>query len=342
MDYEAPSTANTPIPFQTKAETLNDARASSSLKVTIAGCGGCGINLARAFQSNNAVDVKFFDTSMANTRPGEKAWKFGAGHGSGSMRAENAKTIESECPNITDDEIGKADAAIVVFGSGGGSGGVIGPLLAREYHRRGMRVICVVVTQADSLVSAKNTLNTLKSLSAIATKNDIYLPLVALSNDQVPTRTAVDQVANRFLNELVTILTTPTYEVDRNDRLNWISPQKVVGASFGIKILSFQFAEGDINTDVVIGFKSDEMVDSLLVLQNSPEEVGELPLPASRLKKMGFYVEKQPRLVGRVSSDISAINQVIDHVDKMTNMEKAQKHSGLDRLASSGDEETFL
>lgn len=347
MDLTAP----TPTPqtqFETPAVAVSDqpvfdAANPSAVSVTIAGCGGCGINLVRAFKSDSRPSrILFFDTSMTNSRPGESVFIVTNGSGSGSNRAENVRDIERVIPQLSDVEVGKSDVAIVVFSLGGGSGSVIGPLLIRDYARRGMRVIGVAVADTSHLVGAKNTLNTLKTLTAIAKNNELYLPMIILSNDHASSRGQVDHNAVTLMNDLVDILTSPVYEVDRNDRLNWISPTKVVQTTTGLKLMSLKSEGTKIDDKLVLGTGSQEMVDGLLILQASPEDVISDPLPPARLKKTGFHQGTSKRIVGAVSSDISSVDSVIDYVEKMQNLEKAQKHSTVDRLSVSGGDDLIL
>lgn len=340
-----PSTHSAALSFITPTKDASMTGSTQTVvSVTIAGCGGCGINFARHFAQSRNAKTLFFDTSVANLRGTEKANIVTNGSGSGGHRAENAKNIEREIPQLNDEEIGKADVAIVVFSSGGGSGSVLGPLLIREYNRRGQRAIGVVITDTSSAVDAKNTQNTLKTLYAVAKNNDIYLPLIVLSNDNVSTNREVDETGIQLIQNLIDILTVAVFEVDRNDRLNWIDSSKVTGANPGIKILSLKTEKFIQNPKIVFGLESEEMVDSLLILQPSQDQgIRDQTIPMSRLKKVGIYIEPQQRIIGTVSSDVSSIDGVIDLVERMNNNTKAQRHGGLARLdGSEGGEDLHL
>lgn len=318
----------------------------AKVKVTIAGCGGCGINLTRPFKEITDLHVvKYFDTSMHNSRPGEKVDLVidGPGSGSGSNRAEHAKSIESYVAKLDAEHLGEGDVAIVVFSLAGGSGSVIGPLLVREYTRRKMRVIVVAVADTSSSVGAKNTLNTLKTLTAVTANNGIYLPTILLSNDMSKTRGAVDKSAELLMGKVVKILTSRVHEVDRNDRLNWVDPSKVAQVDAGLKIMSFAQKESDVDTSIVLGTDSTEMVDSLLILSKSPDEDIGVELPPARLKKSGFFEDtNRHNLVGKVSSDITSINKIIDHVEKMQQVTNSHKLTAVDRLSNLGGSDDLI
>ena len=120
---ERPVKKTTPAPVSTTEEntTMSVSENYSAVSVTIAGCGGAGLNLARAWKpSKQADNVLYFDTSMTNSRHGEDVYVIGEGNGSGSRRAENARDIERLIPQITDKELGLTDVAIVMFSLGGG------------------------------------------------------------------------------------------------------------------------------------------------------------------------------------------------------------------------------
>jgi hypothetical protein len=351
MDHFAPSPSVVYSPVGDHASnrdardaTMDTPSNTSAVSVLIAGCGGCGINLARSHVNYpKNTKVSFFDTSNTNLRPGETLFMVTSGSGSGSNRAENARDIESALTQLSDSEIGDADVIIAVFSAGGGSGSVIGPFFIREAHRRGKRVIGVCVVDTRSSVEAKNTLNTLKTLSAVCRNNEIYLPMIILSNDNNGRRDIVNQAAEIMISNTLDILTTDVYEVDRNDRLNWINPTKVVPSSHGMKMVSFDSQWVASDPSVVLGLGSTEMVDSMLILQNNEtEEENFTKQPPTRLRKVGIFVKERSPLVGRVTSDISSIDKVIDTVEKRSDQDKANKHQSVDRLDSSDSHDLVI
>jgi hypothetical protein len=316
--------------------------------VTIAGAGGCGINLARPFlnkdrKDTDPVNVLYFDTSTTNSRYQEKVNVLASGSGSGSNRKEHARDIERVISQMSDEEIGKADVAIVISSLQGGSGSIISPILAREYHRRGMRVIVVAITDTSYSVGANNCLNTLKTFEAICRNNNLYLPAIILSNDAAQSRGPVDRAAFEAIANLLGLLTTPVYEVDRNDRLNWINPTKVVNSEPGLKILSAISHKDTDHGAVLLGFDSQEMVDSLLILQAHGDESTVFQTPPARLKKTGFYYKDDVKpILGKVTSDVSSIDKIIDYVERMNHQDKSQKHQSNSRLSTSGSDDLIL
>lgn len=352
MDVEAPI-PTTPVPTQAapvaavdvpkkEISSMIDPKNPSRVSVTVAGCGGCGINLTRPLMPNqNLNKVLYFDTSMTNTRHGESANIVTSGSGSGSNRAQNARDIQRELPNMTNEAIALGDVAIVVFSLSGGSGSVIGPLLIREYARRKMQVIGVVVADTSYSVGAVNTLNTLKTLNSICKNNSLSLPLILLSNDNID-RNKVNEFATILMSDLVDLLTRPVYEVDRQDRLNWIDPSKAASQiQPGVKLMTFDNHPTANDSGAVLGTDSTEMVDSLMILQSSDVQ-GPIGLPSARLKKTGFYYEDHRTIVGKITSDISSIEKIIDFVERSQNQESGQKFTAIERLDSGGSEDLVL
>lgn len=93
----------------------------SAATVTVVGCGGCGINLSRPHLNNKSIEgVKYFDTSMTNSRSGESVFIVTNGSGSGSDRSKNARDIESIIPQIPEQDMGTSDVAIIQFSLSGG------------------------------------------------------------------------------------------------------------------------------------------------------------------------------------------------------------------------------
>lgn len=348
LEHQAPHLPGLQQRPQTGAETdtqkdivMLDPRNPSAVKVTLIGAGGCGLNLVRPMMSDQRLHAAlYFDTSMVNSRPGETVYTVGKGDGSGSNRAENARDIEREIPQISDEHMGVGDVAIVVFSFAGGSGSVIAPLMIRDLNKRGVRVIGVGVADAGSSVGAKNSLNTLKTLTSICKNNDLYLPMIILSNDAA-NRSAVDAAATILINDLIDLLTKPVFEIDRNDRMNWINPSKIVSTQSGMKILSLVSDRTVPNPKVIIGADSKEMVDSLLILKDKDDESEDPRLPPARLKKTGIYSETNRKITGKVSSDIKEIDNIIDRVEKMEHQDRSQKHQTVDRL-NTGDSDDLI
>ncbi len=209
-------------------------------------------------------------------------------------------------------------------------GGVLGALLSQRLPER----IRTAMTSIFGLASL--------GIGILLVIKCANLPVMVLSNDGSSMRGKIDDAARALLRDAIDLLTTPVNEVDRSDRLNWIDPTKVVDSNPGLKLMTFSSEQAPTESDIVLGIDSNEMVDSLMILQTSPDEEGHAALPYARLKKTGFYQDVKRRIVGKVSSDITPINAIIDRVEQAENLSKAQKVETVDRLSSSGDDELIL
>ena len=116
----------------------------------------------------------FIDTSSSNVKKGmneDNVYILPNLDSSGKKRDEN----HLEISNVIKEVLVKhkpLDFNIVLFSLSGGSGSVIAPLLISELLSRNIPVIAVCIGSDESVLTANNTLKTLKSLEVIAKKND--------------------------------------------------------------------------------------------------------------------------------------------------------------------------
>jgi len=211
-------------------------------KLRIYGCGGCGINLAKQLTVPNAVgypavEKTFLDTSHSNVTEEDNANTFVVAgmSGAGKNRAvahqaaydqvvEMLKTFKPGTTNL------------VLFSTSGGSGSVIGPLVAAELARRQVPAICLVV---GSTISAKETDNTLKTLATLqnlaskTAKNPILISYYEnITNGEegsrnINTRTKVDARVLDDATRMALLMGEQHLELDRADIANFICYNKV-------------------------------------------------------------------------------------------------------------------
>jgi len=250
--------------------------------VCIFGCGGGGINTARRAlpEFKNNATYRYLDTSKrANLMPGEDAIIMGSGDGSGAVRIENADAVIKAIASLSDEELGLADVNIVAFSASGGSGSVIGPLLIKDIAGRRKRlVIALVISSSQSRVHTNNTLKTLQSLRSITDDIGLYLPISIFDNNVGVKE--VDQVMPYKLARLVDLLTAPTIEIDKNDRLNWINAPKTLGSSLsGLRLLYVTTThDGPKCPDVEVRPSTQNHIyDSLLAIRTEDYEVIDRP-----------------------------------------------------------------
>jgi len=111
------------------------------------------------------------------------------------------------------------------------SGSVLGPILVKELLTKGMNAVAIMVGDNKDLLSAKNTLNTLKTLGSIAKITDSALSLFYVNNsDEVGIEhERLENVNNRitgFIATLALFLSDVNLNIDRNDMRNFFNQKK--------------------------------------------------------------------------------------------------------------------
>lgn len=208
--------------------------------VSVLACGGAGINMLRRSLPNitGRVTIGRLDAGDANIQFGEDLHIVGSGGGSGLVRKHNADAAVKTIAGLSDEALGISDINIVIFSLSGGSGSVIGPLLINDLaNRRKKLVIALTIASTQSETHTKNTLATLQSLRQVTKNSGLYLPISIFSNT-ISGPKAVDTAFTYKLSRLVDLLTAPTIEVDKYDRLHWINVPKTIGEPLtGLRLL---------------------------------------------------------------------------------------------------------
>ena len=288
--------------------------------VTVIGCGGCGINMVRRSLGNLRACAKYryIDTSYSNVQSGEEVIVVD-GEGSGGVRAELAAKILKKVAAISSEDIHLADINIVVFSMSGGSGSVLAPLLIREIKRRGKLVVAMAVASSESLGHTDNLHKTLQSLENDATKFDICLP-ISIFDNAVSGKTAVDMLMPTKLNELVDILTLPTIELDKTDRLHWINVQKTIGAPAGLKILWTGGEHNDVELSVL---DPDFICDSVISIRSATRS--KPSVPKARTLYEGMFVDPEvPEMLGGIGSPPGVFGKLLKHIEDVRVQYQAQ------------------
>ena len=247
---------------------------SNSPKITIFACGGAGINVARYLQKTEPtlmshVDVVRMDSSESNTRSDEEVHQVvppSVASGAGKVRASLSDPVNKHIVALENDTLKAGDINIVVFSLGGGTGSVVGPLLIRELEKRGHKTTAATVGSSDSQLAITNTLNTLRSLTAICDKNKIYLPIQVFDNSYG--RNIVDATLSHRLVVLIMMLSNNTFELDRTDKINWLNSQFTLGVSPGLRplhVAAGKYDEADDSSEVWVHTDTD-IVDAIMTI----------------------------------------------------------------------------
>lgn len=250
-----------------KLDTLAT-KVSTKNNITIFGCGGCGLNIVNeVIKGNKGLGsfIKGIDTSKANIVDMDEALVESFEliddlEGSGKLRSENVDQVVNFMDRIT-----ISDFNIVVFSLSGGSGSVIGPLLINEILRNKKIAIGIVVADTASNIDARNTIGTIKSLENMADQNKAYLPIVLLDNTKG--RTNVDQAAVEVIKIISTILIRNAKEMDKQDKLNFFRPNKLINlVKPGLSLLNASYGDGNWISDAIVQGEQTGVLDSVLLI----------------------------------------------------------------------------
>jgi hypothetical protein len=232
-------------------------------RTRIYACGGAAINIVAGLKNTTVnrdlvsdFEVVLVDTSRSNlsahSREAECYLVEGL-DGSGKVRSENSGAIAERVKDILQQHK-PGDLNIILSSGAGGSGSVIGPLLASELLARGVAVIILMVGSTASKLEAENTLKTLKTYEAISQKRDMPVVMHYLQNSPTLIRAKVDQSMISTISYLGMLYSRRNRELDTKDLQNWLNFSKDGLTSFGaqlavLTILWHDQADGD-NTEM--------------------------------------------------------------------------------------------
>lgn len=229
-----------------------------STKFRIYGCGGAGLNIVSQLASGSKISLdnktniqySYIDTSKSNIKNGiseDDIYLLEDMDGSGKIREENHKEIG----NVIKDILVKhkpEDFNAVVFSLSGGSGSVIGPLLISEMLSRGISVLAVCVGTDESVLTANNTLKSLKSLDAIAKKNNKALIMIYQHNDRGVPRGNIDNKIIGYLGGLAYLFSGNNEELDSQDLINWIDFTRTTSLGPQVGVLEVYSNSADVES----------------------------------------------------------------------------------------------
>lgn len=203
-------------------------------KVRLYACGGAGTNVGSHYtkpsKEEHTAEVvpTFIDTSRSNMKgdiPVESTYILDNLDGSGKVRSENYNEISNVVKQILHQHK-PLDFNIVVFSASGGSGSVIGPLILSELLDRGESTVAVVIGSDESVITANNTLNTLKSLDGISRKFNKPVVMHYRHNTKGRARSSVDNELLFAIDALSVLASRQINSLDTMDIKNWLQFDK--------------------------------------------------------------------------------------------------------------------
>jgi hypothetical protein len=210
--------------------------------LAILGCGGCGTNIARLYQNNDAVlgpKVSYYDTSVSNLNLENEAHAFliEGTDGSGMKRDLNVEPMRKNvAPALK--KFTPGDFNIVVFSASGGTGSVFGPLILDELMTRGVPAMVAVIGDTDSAKATENTLGTLRTLSALSAKHKTSIPMLYSEMSPGAQRREVDKLIHEGIDAIKLLTNGQNAELDSQDIVHWMHYERVTSHSAALSLLN--------------------------------------------------------------------------------------------------------
>lgn len=239
--------------------------------IRLYGCGGLGANIVSFFDREmdepNVAEfqIAYVDTSRSNIQPHFDESKISVLEGmdgSGKLRKENADAIHENIRKILLDHP-PGDFNVVVFSASGGSGSVIAPLIVRELLSNRIPVVAITAGFEESLISAQNTLNTLKTLEAISDQVKQPVAVFYRHQDAKTVRSAIDDELRLAISYLSVLVSGKNAELDRMDILNWLFYHRVT--SISPTLVGLEFAN---NPEILSQFDKSTVVTVASIYAN--------------------------------------------------------------------------
>ncbi len=225
-------------------------------KIMLYGCGGAGINVISKFlqyrnkheQGYSDFDLCFVDTSHSNIKeniPADLVYHIDGLDGSGKKRDSNYKPISERVKDIAQ-KYKPGDINLVVHSASGGSGSVIGPILAGEISAKHPTIV-VLVGSSDSKIETDNTIKTIKSYDAITKKKGWPLAALYFENNANTGRAVVDNSVHIAIILISILFSGSNAELDSADLNNFLHYNKVT--SYEPALCALHFGSKEISTE---------------------------------------------------------------------------------------------
>lgn len=293
-------------------------------KIRLYGCGGAGINIASFFANGTTeagageILVSAMDTSRSNLHGGEleesQTFILPDVDGSGKLRKQNHAEISAAIQQMLVKQPAE-EFNIVCFSASGGSGSVIGPLLVSELLARKHAVVAVVIGSEESFITAQNTLNTLKSLEAIALKNSAPVVMSYAHNRKDASRGDADTYARFAIASLSVLASGLIDEMDTQDIANFLQYQRVTSAPARLAALT-----------IVKDPQALSEITNVIALANILDKEGEFASPITPEYVATGYANINPVggkslhyaiNIDNVVTCIRRMNELVNELDKV-------------------------
>lgn len=209
------------------------------------GCGGAGVNVTSYFNGmgieNGCAEIfpAYIDASRSNmdaTFNDDDIFVLDNVDGSGKVRREN----HAELNNVTRQillQIPPKDFNVVVFSASGGTGSVAGPLIVAELLERKESVVALVIGSDESIITANNTLNTLKSLESVSRSKQLPVVMYYQHNERGRKQTDINSEFQLAISTLTILTSRKNHGMDTKDIENWVQFSSTTSVSPQLALL---------------------------------------------------------------------------------------------------------
>lgn len=234
--------------------------------ITIYACGGLGINIGHLIEAQSKlknedgdltcfaeVEVVYIDTSESNTKfknIDKNVYLYEGIDGSGSDRTKNKDTISDSIRDILVKHP-PGDLSIILNSTAGGSGSVIGPMLASQLLTEDKLVICLTAQTTSTIKQLRNTVSVLSSYESISLKRKKVLP-VLLCDNTAEGENNVDSIFCNTVNMLAILFSGNVERTDSADLDHWINFNKVTSHPVGAVYLDIGYDSSSIGKENVV------------------------------------------------------------------------------------------
>lgn len=211
-------------------------------KIRIYACGGAALNICRPLYDGRHhdqpgfadVDIALIDTSRSNVAVssaenfyhiqsinGERV------DGSGKVRDTNFKAALKAAPQILHQFKPSGDLNIVMHSASGGSGSVVGPVLASELLAQSKNVITIMVGSTTCEQEIRNTINTILSYQGISETRGKATNVIYFENGLTAPMSKVDSMIVVYLLVLAAAWSGENVNLDSRDLENFLNYERV-------------------------------------------------------------------------------------------------------------------
>lgn len=232
--------------------------ARNKTSMNIYACGGLGTavvsSLNKSMKEDEAdeyhsdTNLYYVDTSnsdLTDEIKKENVYLIPGLDGSGKKRSTNHEIVAD---NVNDILLNfkPSDVNIVIHSASGGSGSVIGPVIASELLSRGCLVIVITAGSSSSKIEVNNTINTLKSYEKISQLRKLPVILNYHENSAEHAPAKVDNNIKTIIVLLSCLFSGTNRKLDSADLNNFLNYHNVT--SYEPRLASLELFKKVIDT----------------------------------------------------------------------------------------------